>query len=207
MRKIFNLKYLVIILLVISCQSNSKSSEKDLLEREKELLKKEKEILIKENELLKKEGKKEIIKERIIEKKIVEKKKFVVSKTIVEKEFKKNIGKIEDSSSETFINDVFIGDLNEDGLNDGLVYYRKEAYQGGSGTTGNGLAIFLNKGNNLYYLFKDEELHSFSPEKIASNTIFGQIAEYGPDDPNCCPSIITKVKLQLFPGQKLLQIP
>ncbi len=100
-----------------------------------------------------------------------------------------------------FVIDTFIGDLNGDDIDDGLVRY-------GSSWGGNaasiGLAAFLVKDENLELACMTEEFY-VTPIKISKNIIHCEKRDYATGDANCCPSIITEVKLQLK-GNKLVKI-
>jgi hypothetical protein len=107
-----------------------------------------------------------------------------------------------------------IGDLNNDGINDGIVLY--EAYYGGQISMG-GSAIFLIENGNLKLalmglnneIFNIEQSNSYpsslTPQRIEDGIIHCIKYKYREDDPHCCPSIEIKEQYKLK-NNKLVQI-
>ena len=188
---------LTVSLLLFSCQSKNEQKEKELLQKENELLKKE-------NELLQKEKNDP---NNLLNKKTTESNSSIsITKSDVEKAFQNNKSKIDSSDRDCWNNDAYIGDLNSDGLNDGLMSFAcgfKDSM--GNAIAGSGLAIFINNNGDLIYQGTEEDFVGFVPSKISSGLIYGDILEYAQNDARCCPSIKTKVKLKLANG-KLVKV-
>jgi hypothetical protein len=167
-------------------------------------LQKENELLKKENELLQKE---KSTTNNLPDKKSTKNDNSIsITKSDVEQAFQNNQSKIDGSDRDCWNNDAYIGDLNSDGLSDGLIHFAcgfKDSM--GNAIAGSGLAIFINDNGVLIYQGTEEDFVGFIPSKISSGLIYGELLEYRPNDARCCPSIKTKAKLKLANG-KLVRV-
>jgi hypothetical protein len=174
------------ILLIISC-NNTEKKENNLEKKETELLKKENELLKKEIELSKNKSNSN--------------RSETITKTLLEKEFNKHIKTIEKNFKKGMeecdicgcsFNEAFIGDLNNDGIDDGLVQYLCNYSASGEISS---IAIFLNINNELKYICSEE--NGIYPTRIANNIIYGKTYDYGENDRINNPTAETEVKLKL----------
>ena len=195
----------ITLFLFASCQTTSTE------QKEKELLQKENELLKKENELLQKEKgqQKDPTQQTITQKNIPikdEQTTYQITKSSIEQEFIKHLGQIEGSGRDCWTVNSFIGDLNGDGVNDGVAHFGCLIKGNvGNASGGSGIAIFLVNNNKLEFIGTEEDYIGFVPSKIASGVVYGEQLDYGPDDPRCCPSIKTKIKLK-FSNNKLVKV-
>ncbi|HXB11798.1 MAG TPA: hypothetical protein VNZ45_07425 [Bacteroidia bacterium] len=126
----------------------------------------------------------------------------------VAKEFEKYSSKIEGSKRDCWNISVLIGDLNGDGIKDGLAFYGcdlKDNHTNGGVPPYSGIAIFISKNGELQFIGTDENLNEFIPDSIRGGIIYGEKDDYGPDDPRCCPSIKKEMEYKLE-GNKLKKI-
>lgn len=197
---------------LFSCQSANNSKENELMQKENELMKKENELLLRENELLKKEqsGNQNQNKNQA-QKQTSSNFQSNVTSQIIERAFLKSINRIEgserDSASERYcyVVNILVGDLNQDGLKDGLVHYACGFKAGGNARAGSGWAVMINDNGSLFLLLTDEEIN-IVPSKITSDgTIIGEQLDYAPSDPRCCPSIKTPRNVKLL-GNSLIVV-
>lgn len=173
-------------------------------DKEKQLAQKEKELLQKENELLKKElGKSD----NSMNSNIVGEKQFTVDEALVKSTFMKYLPKIS-GERELFSSMIKLGDINGDNLIDGVVVYGLEPTYEDNGGGGNaigvipGLVAFINTGQALTIDDHSGEFgRNFGPgnqlKKISKGVIFLEGQEYSDEDPRCCPSITTSIKIVL----------
>jgi hypothetical protein len=172
MRKIFLL--ISTILLIASCNNTSK--------KETELLKKENELLKKEIELNKHE--KETIKSDVKPNKKIDVKKET------QKLFDIYSLKIEKSNGARFEKrEIMTGDLNDDGLEDSLVFFILTPEEGGNMIVGIEMAVYLNKGNRMEVVTSYNPEKTFKPIEIKNNKIHLIEYEYAEDDYPNYPSI------------------
>jgi len=186
---------LTLISLFLACQNSTK---------EQQLAEKEKELLQRENELLKKElGKTD----SIFDKTKIEASAFFVDQSVVKKSFLEYLPNI--SGGRKLSNSVIkLGDLNADGLIDGVVDYGLEPTWEDNGGGGNaiseipGIIVFVNSGKALTVVDHSEEFGgNFGSrnelKKISNGVIFLEGLEYAEDDARCCPTLKTTTKLVL----------
>lgn len=133
------------------------------------------------------------------------KSKIVTTKSALESAFNSVLQKMETNETICWSVNAIIGDINSDGINDGLIKYACGLKDGGNAIAGSGLAIFININGVLVHKGNFEEIVSFVPKRISSGLIHGEILEYGPDDARCCPSIITPTSLK-FENNKLEKV-
>jgi hypothetical protein len=90
------------------------------------------------------------------------------------------------------------GDLNGDGLIDGIIGYSC-GFKGnlGNASAGSGWAIFVSNGKELKFIGTCENFADCSADSIRSGLIYGVQYEYAANDPRCCPSLKTPIKLKL----------
>ncbi|WP_299825996.1 serine/threonine-protein kinase [uncultured Pontibacter sp.] len=142
--------------------------------------------------------------------KVVEAEPFVVGKSVVEKAFLqylpdisggRNLLELEAYEGKKY--KILVGDLNGDGLQDGIVDYSLEPTfedTGGGNAIGAlpGLVAFINTGNKLTIADHSEEFnYMYKISKINNGVIFLEGFEYAEDDARCCPSIEVTKKLVL----------
>tara|TARA_R110002051_G_C8663577_1_gene489358 strand:+ start:118 stop:684 length:567 start_codon:yes stop_codon:yes gene_type:complete len=173
------------LLLFVSCKDSSSAKETELLKKENELLKKELELNKRQTE----------------EKNVV--------KIDVERETKKLFDqyapKIEKTNSAIISNsEILIGDLNDDGLDDSLVYFVLTPAEGGNMLVGQEMAIYLNNGESMKVVAGYNPQNLFRPASIENNKIHIIEYEYAEDDYPNRPSIEVH-KYFVLNGNKLLE--
>jgi hypothetical protein len=195
--------FLLMIFTIFACQTS---------DNEKLHAQKEKELLQKENELLKKElGR---IDNSMNSNKLGEN-QFSVDEALVKSTFMKYLPKIS-GGRELFSSNIKLGDLNGDNLIDGVVDYGLEPTWEDNGGGGNaigvipGLIAFINTGHTLKIDDHSGEFaRNFGPgnqlKKISKGVIYLEGLEYDDDDPRCCPSITTSIKI-ILRNNKLVKI-
>ena len=186
---------LAVISLFFACQNSTK---------EQQLAEKEKELLQRENELLKKElGKTDSISHKTK----IETSAFLIDQSVVKKSFLEYLPNI--SGGRKLINSVIkIGDLNGDGLIDGVVDYGLEPTWEDNGEGGNaiselsGIIVFVNSGKALTVADHSEKFGGNigsrnELKKISNGVIFLEGLEYTEHDARCCPTLNATTKLVL----------
>jgi hypothetical protein len=186
---------LTLISFFFACQNLSK--EQQLAEKEKELLQKENDLLKK---IIDKEGNNS-------DKTNIETSVFMVNPKDVKKSFLEYLPNI--SGGRMLSKSVIkIGDLNGDGLIDGVVDYGLEPTWEDNGGGGNaiseisGIIVFVNSGKALTVADHSEEYGgNFGSrnelKEISNGVIFLEGLEYADDDARCCPTLNTTTKLVL----------
>ncbi len=195
--------FLLMTITFFACQTSDKG---------KQLAQKEKELLLKENELLKKELER---RDNSMTSNKLGENPFSVDEALVKSTFMKYLPKIS-GGRELFSSNIKIGDLNGDNLIDGVVDYGLEPTWEDNGGGGNaigvipGLIAFINTGQTLKIDdYSDEFARIFGPGnqliKISKGVIFLEGLEYDDDDPRCCPSITTSIKIKIL-NNRLVKI-
>jgi hypothetical protein len=186
---------LAFISLFFACQNSTE---------EQQLSEKEKELLERENELLKKELEKT---DTISDQTKMETSAFLVDQSVVKKTFLEYLPNISGGRKLSY-SVIKIGDLNGDGLIDGVVDYGLEPTWEDNGGGGNaisefpGIIAFVNSGQALTVADHTEELEGVFGSrneliKISNGVIFLEVYEHTYDDARCCPSLMTLTKLVL----------
>jgi hypothetical protein len=177
-------------LLMLSKREKYEAKEKELLQKENDLLKK----------IIGKEGNNS-------DKTNIETSVFMVNPKDVKKSFLEYLPNI--SGGRMLSKSVIkIGDLNGDGLIDGVVDYGLEPTWEDNGGGGNaiseisGIIVFVNSGKALTVADHSEEYGgNFGSrnelKEISNGVIFLEGLEYADDDARCCPTLNTTTKLVL----------
>ncbi len=117
--------------------------------------------------------------------------------------FEKNLVVIEGGSRKCESKNVYLVDLDNNSTQDAIVHFYWELTDGGN-LGGSGFALFLNNGNELQFKGTQDNALNFSPKVVIGNELVGEMKEYGPDDPRCCPSQISSANLILENGKLII---
>ncbi len=124
-----------------------------------------------------------------------------VDEGAIEKVFREYLPKISDGRN---LNNriIAIGDLNDDGLLDGIVDYSLEPTLEDNGGGGNavgeisGLIVIVNDNENLTIVDDTGDYNVRSDlKRIKNGVVLLEGLDYAEGDPRCCPSIKTTTKL------------
>lgn len=130
-----------------------------------------------------------------------------ITKASVEKAFKKMTSKHLDNEERWCgSSDIILGDLNGDGLTDGLCRYGCLGKDGGNASCGNGLVAFIqnpvNRELNMWIQKEETGGSIITPKKILSDgTINAEKLSYGPNDFHNFPSIKREITLKVTNDQ------
>ncbi len=94
------------------------------------------------------------------------------------------------------------GDLDNDQEEDCIITVHTEGNWIASNGYSNDVFVFLNKGNHyeLTYFFSShslENVYNFDPVLIEKNQILGNTFSYAAEDPRCCPTLYSTMKINL----------
>lgn len=131
-------------------------------------------------------------------------KKFDVKKE-TQKLFDRNAPKLEKSRGAIIGNsEFFVGDLNDDGLDDALVFIILNPAEGGNMVVGREMIIYINKGKKMTAFTTYDSDKIFRPVEIKKNKIHLIEYEYTKGDSLSNPSI-EKHKYLILNGKKLTE--
>ncbi len=102
---------------------------------------------------------------------------------------------------------IFVGDLNNDKLDDLIIYSHNEGLGGGGNLEGNGTFVFVNINGKFSLVSSGEDCccDGFNIERIENGVISGKAFGYADSDARCCPSESYEVKAVLK-GNKIEEI-
>ncbi|WP_067139002.1 hypothetical protein [Oceanivirga salmonicida] len=100
--------------------------------------------------------------------------------------------------------EIFVGDLNNDGLDDAIVFFVLNPAGGGNLIVSTEMAVYLNKGNKMKVVAGYSPKTIFSPTEIKNNKIHIIEYEYAEGDNYHFPSI-EKHKYLILKGNKLIE--
>lgn len=94
------------------------------------------------------------------------------------------------------------GDLDNDKEEDCIITVHTEGGWAGSNAYSNDIFVFLNKGDHydLTYFFSShsfKDVYNFDPVLIEKSQILGNTFSYADEDPRCCPTIFSTMKINL----------
>ena len=198
------LLFLALIIFVTSCgQNDSKEKELELQKRELDL--KQKELELKEKEL--NQSSSPVRQNDSITNTSATKENSVSSSLtdadilkFIKKDFSKN--RNPESFPEPYVNKVFLLDYNNDGQKDGVAY--AIGGEEGSRVTFNGFGLYKNEsGKMLLVDTKVSTITNFENVTQSGANVIVKATSFGPDDPQCCPSIKKTMTLS-FSNDKIL---
>src|SRR5690554_6224186 len=146
--------FLIFLMFFNSCQNTNQNKDQEkeveILKKEIELLKRENEITKREQELLTNSTDLKTVSSNKQSTTSIDKKK-IITKTDIENSFKKYLKEIEGNEGDCDISNdiILVGDINNDGLLDGLVYYACSLKGNIGNASYSGIALFINKGGEL----------------------------------------------------------
>ena len=177
------------LLFTFSC--NNEQKEKELQLKEKELQLKEKELELKEREQNLKINPTQNIK--------------IDPKNIAQQKFNNYIPKIETSKNAIVANNkIFIGDLNNDNLDDAVVWFLLTPAEGGNMFVGEGMSVYINTGKDMKVVSGFEPNYMFKIIKISNNRIKIAKQDYAENDQTGWPSIET-IKYLMLSGNDIIE--
>lgn len=92
--------------------------------------------------------------------------------------------------------EAYTGDFTNDGLEDVAIYFTLN-FTGGNGLKWVGISFYKNDGSEAKVIAGFEPNYNFTFDRISEGKIFITKQEYKKDDPRCCPSIHTPIKLTI----------